>query len=279
MKKFSIALLAMTAVSASVVMADAPVASATGFYLGAGGGVASTNTQYSYSNNNNFQTYRSGSAATPTAIPSASQQNTKIDGSKTAALFGMFAGYGMQMNQMYFGGELYAGFDTTKVTPMDDSATGNQAGYWKTTVTRKNYYGFAPRIGYFVTPSTMVYARFGIELGKWNVKVDPDMGTINWDWRGAGSITPAALKLMQDGSSKAFQKSKNAVSFAPGLGFEMYMTKNVFMRAEYSYLFGPSISVDQNIDGYPNTTFYGTGVTHKVKIRQHAVKVGVGYKF
>lgn len=268
MKKFTSALLAVTAFSATVAMAEAPVASATGFYLGANAGAANTNVKYSYNNNNTLATVGASSATT---IASGKQQNYKAETGSSAPIFGAFAGYGMQVNKMYFGGELYAGFDSSKLTPMDDSATGSAGGYFKTTVQRKNFFGFAPRAGFFITPTTMAYVRLGVEFGKWEVKVDPNFATIDAS-AGVTSNQKAA-------SRKQFKNSKNKASFAPGFGFEVFMTKNLFMRAEYSYLFGPSIDVNQNIDGYNADVFAGTTLTHKTKITQHALKVGVGYKF
>jgi opacity protein-like surface antigen len=161
------------------------------------------------------------------------------------------------------------------VSPYDDSNTGSSSGYFKATVKRTNFYGLAARVGYMVTPSTLAYIRLGLEAGKWKADVVPDSATITTQ-----PSTLASTAAQQATSNKTFSKSKNAISFAPGLGLEAYITKNMFLRAEYSYLFGPTISgLNQDIQGYPNAAFAGTNVIHSFKITQHQFKIGVGYKF
>lgn len=264
MRKLTTALLAAAAISGAA-FAEGSAAS-NGFYLGANAGVANTNVKYSFSNQN--LSAGNGYSA------SAYQQNFKTDSGKMAGVFGIFAGYGMVVGQgAYFGGEVYGGLDTSKVTPYDDSASGSAAGFFKATVKRTNFYGLAARVGYMVTPSTLAYIRLGIEGGKWKADVIPNAATIT---ASQNTATPA----QQAASNKTFSKSKNAISFAPGLGLEAYITKNMFLRAEYSYLFGPTINgLNQDITGYPNGIFNGTNVIHSFKITQHQFKIGVGYKF
>jgi opacity protein-like surface antigen len=266
MRKLTTALLAAAAISGAA-LAEGNTAS-SGFYLGANAGVANTNVKYSYAN--------TGVQASATYSAAQLQQNWKGDAGKMAGVFGAFAGYGVVVGQgAYFGGELFAGLDTTKVTPYDDSATGIAGGFFKTTVKRTNFYGLAARVGYMVTPSTLAYIRLGVEAGKWKADVLPNSGTITQQ-----PASQASTSAQQAASNKTFSKSKNSISFAPGLGLEAYITKNMFLRAEYSYLFGPTISgLNQDITGYPNGTFAGTGVAHSFKITQHQFKIGVGYKF
>lgn len=266
MKKLTTALLAAAAISGAA-FAEGNTAS-SGFYLGANAGVANTNVKYSFTN--------TGVAANTTYTAAQLQQNFKSDSGKMAGLFGAFAGYGMVVGQgAYFGGEAYAGLDSSKLSTYDDSNTGAATGYFKSTVKRTNYYGLAARIGYMVTPSTLAYIRLGVEAGKWQAQVVPNAATITQQ-----PALIASGSSQQAGSNKTFTKSKNTLSFAPGLGLEAYVTKNMFLRAEYSYLFGPSISgLNQDIQGYPNSSFAGTNVLHTFKITQHQFKIGVGYKF
>lgn len=264
MRKLTTALLAAAAISGGA-FAEAGTAS-SGFYLGANAGVANTNVKYSYVNQNLVDS---------NGYPASSfQQNWKGDSGKMAGLFGLFAGYGMVVGQgAYFGGEFFGGLDTTKVTPYDDSASGSAAGFFKSTVKRTNFYGLAARVGYMVTPSTLAYIRLGVEAGKWKADVLPNAATINAAQNTASATAKAA-------SNRTFSKSKNAISFAPGLGLETYITKNMFLRAEYSYLFGPTINgLSQDLTGYPNAIFNGNAVVHSFKITQHQFKIGVGYKF
>lgn len=258
MKKFTSALLAVTALTAANAFAAGAVDSKTGAYVGGNVGMANTNVKYGY--------ITGGKATTGAGVVSANDltsiQNYKAEAGKMNPMFGLMAGYGMQVGTMYFGGEVYGGFDSAKVTPYDDSATVAAQSFWKATVKRTSFYGLAPRLGFFVTPSTMMYVKLGLEAGKWTV-----------------SSRPTGLIATGDNgtSGRTFTKSKNSISFAPGLGLDAFVTKNLFVRAEYSYLFGPSIDLKQNIT-YLNSAS-GTEVTHKFKITQQTFKVGVGYKF
>lgn len=268
MRKLTTALLAAAAISGAA-FAEGNTAS-SGFYLGANAGVANTNVKYSFANQN------VSNAGIPSYTVAQLTQNFKADSGKMAGIFGAFAGYGMVVGQgAYFGGEVYGGLDSSKLSPYDDSNTGAATGYFKTTVKRTNFYGLAARVGYMVTPSTLAYIRLGVEGGKWQAQVVPDSATIT-----QAPTSLASSPTLQAGSNKTFTKSKNSISFAPGLGLEAYITKNMFLRAEYSYLFGPTINgLNQDIQGYPNQAFAGTNVIHNFKITQHQFKIGVGYKF
>lgn len=258
MKKFTSALLAVTALTAANAFAAGAVDSKTGAYVGGNVGMANTNVKYSYVSSNS-----NGTALTTTL------NSFKADAGKMNPVFGLFAGYGMQVGTMYFGGEVYGGFDSAKVIAYDDSASGVAAGFWKSSVKRTNFYGLAPRVGFFVTPSTMLYVKLGVEGGKWKAMIDPNMNVVN----GHNNSTAAGRAA----SGKQFNASKSGISFAPGLGLDAFITKNLFLRAEYSYLFGPKITVVQDTSGLG--TAPGDRVTHKFQITQQTFKVGVGYKF
>jgi len=255
--------LAVTALTAANVFAAGAVDSKTGAYLGGNLGLANTNVKYDYKNLN-------VSASKPYR-----QQNTKFESGKMNPLFGLFAGYGMQVGTMYFGGEVYGGFDSAKVSPFDDSGSANNTGFWKTTVKRTNFYGIAPRLGFFVAPSTMMYVKLGIEGGKWKATINPNAGTI--DSYTGGTTSPTSAQ--KEASKLATNSSKNSISFVPAVGFDMFVSKSLFIRAEYSYMFGPKLSFVQNTTGYNNDLMDGDSVRHNVKITQQTFKVGVGYKF
>lgn len=262
MKKLTTALLAAAALTTA---AFAEGSAGTGFYLGASAGVANTNVKYSYVSEQ------------PKA--SGTTQNFNSQSGKMAGLFGAFAGYGMVVGQgAYVGGEVYGGFDTTKVTPYDDSATNtvglNPNGFHKTTVKRSNFYGLAARLGYMVTPSTLAYIRLGVEAGKWTAQVVPNQAAVS-----ASASANAATSAQTASALATVSKSKNSISFAPGLGLETYINKNLFIRAEYSYLFGPSITAIQDTTAVQNSYINGNSMKHTIKISQHAFKIGVGYKF
>lgn len=282
MKKFTSALLAVTALTAANAFAAGAVDSKTGAYVGGNVGMGSTNVKYSYTNLGTNPTISDPGSATGGAIGSGANSSVvqagKAEAGKLNPLFGMFAGYGMQVGTMYFGGEVYGGFDSAKVTASDDTGTGNgtvsATGIGtspiyvkgKASVKRTNFYGLAPRLGFFVTPSTMLYIKLGIEAGKWTATVNP------------GGVAANSTTVKDDGTAlRAYKGDKNAISFVPGLGLDAFVTKNLFLRAEYSYLFGPSITVKQNTSF--NQSWSGDSVTHKFQITQQTFKVGVGYKF
>lgn len=251
-------------VAAAATAAQAEGTSATGFYAGLNAGIANTQAKYDYKSVN-------------PAATGSTQTYTSQTG-KMGALFGVFAGYGMGFAQgAYAGFEVYGGLDTTKFDAYNDSATtGN--GFHKATVKRTNFYGFAPRVGYMITPNTLAYVRLGVEGGKWKMDVTPNQqlspavyGTNTTTGTDATQI--AAMK-------KTTSASKNAFSFVPGLGLEVFLNKNLFLRAEYTYLFGPKVTVNQDTSYYRNDIYInGSSLKHEAKITQHAFKLGVGYKF
>lgn len=255
MKKLLCAFLAASAMTAAVASE-----SKTGAYVGGNVGMGNTNAKYDFKITN-----ANGSAV---GTNNVSANNFKADSGKMNALFGLFAGYGMQVGSMYFGGEVFGGLDSSKVNPYDDSASGSSISYFKTEVKRQNFYGLAARLGAFVNPSTMIYVRLAAEAGKWTASAQSVGGTV------ASGSTAALLAASQVRVSS----TKKTISFAPGLGLEAYLTKNLFLRAEYSYLFGPSVTVKQTGQG-ANGNFLGDTVTHNFKITQNVFKVGVGYKF
>ncbi|MBY0280894.1 MAG: outer membrane beta-barrel protein [Alphaproteobacteria bacterium] len=265
MRKLTTALLIAASVTGAA-FAEGNTAS-SGFYLGANAGFAANLVKYDYQNQGLTATSNSSVAANTNTA--SMQQITKMN-NKTAALFGVFAGYGMVVGQgAYFGGELFGGLDTTNVSPFDDSASGKNVGYWKSTLKRTNFYGLAARVGYMVTPSTLAYIRLAVEAGKWKASVIPNAATI--DTLGSGS------NIALD--KQTVSKSKNSLSFAPGFGMEAYITKNMFIRAEYSYLFGPKITMTQDISAITQSLLNGSSVQHNFKVTQHQFKIGVGYKF
>jgi opacity protein-like surface antigen len=261
MKNLSVALLAVAALSTSVANAS------NGFYLGASAGVAQTNAKYDFQNTNVVQNAVTGGVA-----PAGDyQQSFKADGGKAAGVFGLFAGYGAVVGRgAYVGGEIYAGMDTTSFSPYDDSASGKRVGYWKAKLEHKYYYGLAARLGYMITPNTLAYIRLAVESGKWKASTTPNGGLFD-----VGNV-PASSE-----DRKTVTKNKTGIQFAPGVGVEVYVSKNMFIRAEYSYLFGPKLSLENGTKSLAQTLngFNGDSVKHNFKTSQHAMKIGVGYKF
>jgi len=160
-----------------------------------------------------------------------------IDAGGTAANIGIMGGYGWVTGCLYFGGEVGYTFENTKVS--DNSTLGANVQ-----LKRNGYFNAALRGGYLFTPNTMMYVRLGGHWGKWSLNVP--------------AIGPLA----------AFSGSKNRLSFAPGVGLETAVHKNVYLRVEYVYEFGPSVRATS-----------GANFVNAGTIRSQAGKVGVSYKF
>lgn len=162
----------------------------------------------------------------------------------TAANIGIHAGYGWVQNCTYFGGEVAYTFENTKV---NNSLTVT-GGTFQQNFKRNGYFGAALRAGYLFTPTTMAYIRLGGNWGKW--KLDDNVG----------------------GAIPAGTGSKNRFSFTPGFGIETAVHKNVFLRAEYTYEFGPSVSTKNNSSANPRSVTFS-------RVRSQSAKVGLSYKF
>lgn len=157
--------------AASVASAASAGKVAQGAYLGASAGAANTNVKYNR--------YASGGTATTTP---AEAEYLNSNAGKTAGIFGLVGGYNFQSGSLVFGGEIYGGLDSTKVTAYDDTASGistERSVIGSVTVKRTNFFGFAPRLGFMVAPNTLMYARLGVEFGKWKGTSTPNTATLS----------------------------------------------------------------------------------------------------
>ena len=179
-----------------------------------------------------------------TGKATAQRNNVAIAGSTdvggNAANIGIMGGYGWVSGCLYFGGELAYTFENTKISSnVLNNAVGN------TQLKRNGYFNAALRGGYLLNPNTMMYVRLGGNWGKWTLNVPVDANT-------------------------TVSGSKNRLSFAPGVGLETAVHKNVYLRVEYTYEFGPSVRATSA----NNATFLNVGT-----IRSQSGKVGLSYKF
>ncbi len=255
MKKISLAILALTT---SAVMAEQVGKPAQGFYLGASAGLGSTQGKSKLASVGHTATH---------------EYNKDAKYSANGFMGGLIAGYNRQFNNFVLGLDIYGGLDTTKEDVMNTTNSGNAVpgGYYaKLNMKRKAYFGFAPRAGFMVTPSTLLYVKVGAEMGKWEYTITPDAAQIA---SFAGDAGEAA------NSSKVVSKNSNKISLAPGAGLEVYKGKMLF-RIEYTYLRGPTLKATQDISAW-NThgTLSGTSISHEMKITQHQIKAGIAYKF
>lgn len=219
----------------SGVLVSAVVAdtpSMSGYYAGANVGLARPNVQYDYND--------------PTR--GANKQKHTDSGMQ----YGAFGGYNKVMgSHVVVGAELFGGGDSSKVKTYSTASSTTNPG--PTEIKRTVYYGVAPRVGYMVAPHTMAYARLGVEGGQWKA---------NYNAAGSFLTTP---------SPSQSTVKKNTASFAPGVGVDMMVVKNVFMRAQYHHLFGPTLKT--------NTSYASGTSTQSFKTSQDVLALGVGYKF
>lgn len=183
-----------------------------------------------------------GSTTGKFAAPSNAAGNA-ISGSAafgdTAANIGIHGGYGWVSGCLYFGGEVAYTFENTKVKNDYNNSFG------ATTLKRNGYFNAALRGGYLFTPNTMAYVRLGANLGKWKVNSQVD-------------------------ANNTVTGSKNRLAFTPGVGLETAVHKNVYLRVEYNYEFGPSVAATNS--AVQNVVKVG-------RIRTQSGKVGLSYKF
>ncbi|MDP3371440.1 MAG: hypothetical protein Q8S21_00890 [Candidatus Paracaedibacteraceae bacterium] len=286
MKNLFNTLLATAAMVSVVTVANATDSkpAAHGFYLGASAGVANTNVKSKVQAGGTFYNLNTSNGNLVATTDSAESRLVNTDAGKAAGIFGLMAGYNFQKGSTVFGGEIYGGFDSSTVKVYDDKGSGSsvEGGLWTSTVKRKSFFGFAPRIGFMLTPSTQLYARLGIEYGKWTAAVNPNTTSLvlanNVTNVNAASGNANAGAAAIAASSLATTASKKKLSFAPGVGMEVYMGK-MFVRGEYAYLMGPKITLVQNTNGYSYNMYNGSTATHTFKTSQHRVQLAVGFKF
>jgi len=163
----------------------------------------------------------------------------------TAANIGIHGGYGWVTNCLYFGGEVAYTFANTKI---NDTAFAS-ATQTNTQLKRNGYFNAALRGGFLFTPNTMAYVRLGGNWGKY---------TLNDSLQSFTNAAPGA-------------GSKNRLSFAPGVGLETAIHKNVYLRLEYIYEFGPSIRA--------TNASVPAAFTNAGTIRDQTARLGLSYKF
>jgi outer membrane immunogenic protein len=180
-----------------------------------------------------------------TGKATAQNAGAAVNGSKdiggNAANIGILGGYGWVSGCTYFGGEIGYTFENTKI----NDNLGYAANVAASQLKRNGYFNAALRGGYLFTPNTMMYVRLGGNWGKWNLNIPTATG--------------------------AYSGSKNRFSFAPGVGLETAVHKNVYLRVEYTYEFGPSVRATSS---NPANTFTQVGT-----LRSQSGKVGLSYKF
>ncbi len=176
--------------------------------------------------------------------------DTKTSQGAKSFLGGLFAGYGMGVGSCaYVGGELYTNFANNNVNFLTDS---NQKQ------TLKNTYnmGLKVRLGYTVSQQAMIFLGLGFEKSKWQAKEVLDAANAG---RAAGT----------------YKKNKSNFAFAPSVGMDMFVNKNLFVRGEFTYVLAPKMK----IAGSDSTPVAGVNQTAKIAATQQRFTLGLGYKF
>lgn len=205
MKKFAMAIAAASLLGGAY--AESCASSVSGFYAGAQVGVNSLSIK----------------------------EKNKTDGSKDSLggkgfTGGLFAGYGMGVGSCaYVGGELFVNLGNTNISSVDKAGS-------KSTFTAGVNYGVKVRLGYTVTPQSLLFLGLGAEGTRFSSKTDGE----------------------SNGKSNKF-------SFAPSVGMDMFVNKNMFVRGEFTYAFGPKLTEkDSDV---------------RAKGNQQRFTLGLGYKF
>ena len=155
---------------------------------------------------------------------------------------GVHAGYGYVTGCFYLGGEVAYTFEGNKTN-------NTLGGPGAVTLKRDGYFNAALRAGYVFTANTLGYVRLGGNIGRWKLN---DNFTQN----------PNVLT-----------GSRTRLSFTPGFGLETAVHRNVYLRAEYTYEFGPSVRATRNLAPTVGA-FSNVG-----SLRSQSAKVGLSYKF
>lgn len=234
-------IFAQTALAADVAPSFNWTGPYAGLHLGYGWGNGDTNF---FSPNANF-----GDLAPTTLSPNPA-----------GIVGGLQAGYNYQVGRFVFG--LEADFSGSGISgnktssPIVDTAGNSFPGTTLRTSEQINWYGtLRPRVGYTVTPRTLVYGTGGLAFGNVSYSANTDYRTI------LGSSYPASF-------------NSTNVGWAAGGGVEYAISKCWAVKAEYLHMnLGDQSTV---VTGIPATGFE---VGYKWQTTADLLSLGVNYKF
>ncbi len=241
----------IAAASLSSAFAESCASSFSGFYAGVQAGINSTtgsSTISGYVDNIN------------NAAGVTSSQKTSVG--KKSFLGGIFAGYGMAVGSCaYVGAEVYGNFGNASETLFDSSTLAVQGNSFIVKMKRTYSFGAKVRLGYTVSQQAMIFLGLGLEYAKFNLQ--------------ATNIYNQAL-TPQAGIDLVTKKNKGKISFAPSVGMDVFLNKNVFVRGEYTYVIG----IKQKLNAsYVNTALVTQTAAVKANMNQQRFTLGLGYKF
>lgn len=237
----------VAAASLGTAFADSCANSFSGFYAGLQAGMNSTAGTYSIDN------YQSRNAATAGQLSS-----TNGTLGKRSFLGGIFTGYGMGVGSCaYAGAEVYANFGNSSATIYDTSNLFANDKNLKLSVKRDYNLGAKLRLGYTVSPQAMIFLGLGLEYAKMQLQSD--------------NVQTATAQI---GVTTTVKKNSRKISFAPSIGMDMFVNKNIFLRGEYTYVLGTSQKLEATQVGVIRTN-----ATVKANMTQQRFALGLGYKF
>jgi opacity protein-like surface antigen len=238
-------LLLSTVIVAASVTGHATSSAFNGFYVGAGAGVVKSKTK---------------TDVTQVAETWLNSKKISINKSKTSngLLLGLYAGYGVNLNDFYFGGEISitGDFVNRHINLLDASdPVFSERNYEANTKYKRSLaFGVAPRLGY-VFSNNLIYIKPGIEINR-------DQVTVTYN--GTNSVSP------NKNVSLSASTRKTSILFTPSFGYERSWGR-IILRGEYSYNPGKKITVPTDnvrISGYANASY-----------SDHRLMLGVAYKF
>lgn len=168
--------------------------------------------------------------------------NEDNDQSIDGLLYGVGAGYDIRAGNFVFGPEAEVTWSTAKTKFDDGDFEGFGIGNVKTN--RDLYLG--ARVGYVVTPRTMVYAKGGYTNAKFDVR------------NASGTVTT--------------NRDIDADGWRIGAGVEQAITSNMFAKVEYRYSNYEKGELDYRGD-FPD------GDRFNLDLDRHQVVAGVGLRF
>lgn len=190
-------------------------------------------------------TYSNGKINNKVSIPGVSDT---IDGSSSGVGVNAFLGYGIVFGDgFYFGGELGLGYDGSRFNNKS-AGTGVFNGL-RFKSSSSLTYNITARLGYVIS-QVLPYVKFGFE------------------GRSAASLrTPSGntIALVNGGTVEA---KRHGIIL--GAGIDYALTKNIFIRGEYTHNFGSKSIYTYNINNIKILDF---------RTPTDTFLIGVGYKF
>ena len=169
---------------------------------------------------------------------------------------GLHGGYGhMVLPQLYLGLDATAALEGVD-GKQNQSRVINNSVTFNTSSKKKDSFGLAARIG---TPIDrfLVYAKLGVVSSNFEHSAQT-----------TSTVSPAVAA-----DNAIVKESKSLTAFAPGLGFETMLTKNIMAGGEYTYLQYGKHSMTLN-----NQAGSGT-MPISFQPRENVFKVRLSYKF